>query len=62
MIEETLRTKTGQMTDVEARIEPIKEDLVRIGETVGLGIVVDQPLATTVKREGVITVKNQDIL
>ena len=60
--EGTLRRETGHMTEVEAGIEIIEEDLVGIEETVDLEIQVDLLLETEVKREGVSTVEKQDIL
>ena len=62
VIEETLRIETGHMIEDEVGIETIEEDLVRIQETVDLGIGVDPCLVIEVKREGVITAENQDIL
>ena len=50
------------MTEVEAGIEIICGDLVGIDKTVDLGIEVDPYLGGKVKREGVITVENKDIL
>ena len=41
VIEETLRTETGHMTEIEAGIETIEEDLVGIEETVDLRIEAD---------------------
>ena len=57
MIEETSRTEIGS-----SRIKAIEEDLVGIEETVNLGIEVDPLIGIKVKREGVITEENQDIL
>ena len=44
VIAETLRIETGHVTEVEARIEVIVEDLGGIEEIVDLGIVVDPTL------------------
>ena len=41
VIEETLRTETNHMTEVEAGIEITEEDLAGIEENVDLGIEVD---------------------
>ena len=62
VIEETLSIGTGHLTEVEAGIEIIVEDLVGIKETVGLGIEVDLPQGKKVKRECVITVESQNSL
>ena len=43
-------------------IEDIEEDIVGIKETVDLGVEVDPPQGIKEKREGVITLENQDIL
>ena len=50
------------MTEVEAQIEIIDEDLIGIEMTVDLGIEVDPCLGIKVKTEGVISVMNWDIL
>ena len=50
--EETLRIETGHITEVEAGIEVIEEDLAGTEETVDLEIEVDQLLGTKVKTEG----------
>ena len=62
VIEEILRIETGHMTEAEVGIEIIEEGLVRIEETVYLGIGVYPPPGIKVKREGVITAGNQGIL
>ena len=59
MMEEILRTDTGHMTEVEAGIEIIKDDLVGLEKAVNLGKQVDSPIGIKVKREGDITVKKQ---
>ena len=61
VIEENFKDRKGDMTEAGG-IEIIEEDLVGIKETVDLEIEVDEPLGIKVKRKGVITVENQDIL
>ena len=62
VIEEILRTETDHMTEVEAGIEIREEDSIGLEETAYLGTEVDPDLGIKVKREGVITVENLDIL
>ena len=50
-IEDTLRMETGHITEVDARIAIIKEDIVGIEETVDLGIEVDPLLGIKMKRK-----------
>ena len=59
---ETLRPKTGHIIEAEAVIEITEEYLTGLEETADLGIKVDPCLGIKVKRQGVITGGNQDIL
>ena len=60
VIEETFSTDTGHITEIEAGIEMIEEELVGIEETMDLGMEADPSLWIKVKREGVST-ENSDI-
>ena len=57
-----MKTETGHMTEAEAGIETINEDLVGTKEIADLGTMVDPCLGIKMKRRGVITAENQVIL
>ena len=61
VIEETLRTETGLMSEAEAGSEIIQKDSVGIEEKADIGIEVDHCLRIKVRKEDVITVETQTI-
>ena len=62
VIEETLRIEIGHMTELEAEIKMIREDLRGIEVIGDLGIEVDPTVGIKMKTECVITVGSQGIL